>query len=108
MHDLGVANRHVGIGRCVWNAVVGKTVANSQEIRADSVRRYRRKKALLDRIHDRPRMWFGNAADRVGFVKAILRWLWQLGEFAERSRNSKRLCTSYGGVFVLRSKRQAS
>src|ERR1700691_5710974 len=53
LHDLSVADRHVGVGRSVGNAVVGEPIADSEEVRDYAVIGFRAvDRALFHRVHD--------------------------------------------------------
>src|SRR5208283_3878245 len=102
LDNLGVAHRHVGVGRSVRNAVVGEAIADSQEIQADAVSHSVWGAALLHRVHYWSDGAFGNAAYWVGFVETVLRRLRQLGQVAQRWRYCKADCMLSDCVIFLR------
>src|SRR5208283_1823964 len=77
LDNLGVAHGHVCVRGSVRNTVVGEAVADSKEIEADAVSHSRSADAaLFHSIHYVADGAFGNTANRVSFVKTILRLLW--------------------------------
>src|SRR5450755_2276068 len=53
LHDLRVADRHVGVGRSVGHAVVGEPIADSQEVRDYAVIGFRAvDRALFHPVYD--------------------------------------------------------
>src|ERR1700690_4030693 len=78
LHDLSVADRHVGVGRSVGHAVVGEPIANSQEVRDYAVIGFWAvDRALFHRVYDLSfsGKTLGNPANRIRFMKTVLRRL---------------------------------
>ncbi len=91
MQNLSVADRHISIGRCVRNAVVGEAIAHAQEIRSYSDAGFGARGAVLfNLVHNFSKGTLGNAPDRIRFVEAVMQRLGQLSQFPEGCRNAKR------------------
>ena len=91
LQNLSIADRHIGIGRRVRNAVIGEAVAHAQEIRFHSEAGFwSLGPALFNRVRHFSKGTLGNAPDRIRFVETVMRRLGQLSQFPEGCRNAKR------------------
>ncbi len=90
LHNLSVADSHIGVGRSIRHAVVGESGADAEEIGADAVVAFRAVgKILFGRIYHAAGGALGNAPDGVCFVKSIRGSMGHLRQLAERRRNSE-------------------